>query len=664
MDLIIDKTKKSNSELLIENRVPLRYLDSTFIFFMTNDYTIINEKLYSIGCREPEMNDYIEEPNIPYNIKKKMKELKTNWSFVLGMQDILYYYDFEKEKTYKINIRTLTHDGKTTATFYMFVSILYEKIDTIKYLIVNGYDLSLYHGYGFTDFMIACLYGKTKSAELLLENGSDVNAKDINNCTPLMHAVRRKVDIKIIRLILSKSNLKINDKNIYGRTALHIAVQKSNYEAFKLLIETGADVNAIDFSGQSVLDYAIIMKNFEMAVYLIKHNANVNYQDKMGSTPLMVAAYYGDLTIVERLIKAGANNIYKDNNNFTAFILAAIANKPRILKLLLDTFSIDEQEYIEALRQSIIYGNEKIVSILIDKSTNPTGMMYSSLLLACRADKEKIVQMCVEEKKCNPNINLICGMTPLIIAICENAINVVNKLIILNADINKADEDGITPLMYSASKNNQDIRKILLQNDADINARDKNGKTFEDYEQYFDSRSLAEIIDKRLQENHPQDFFELHEDDTIPQELHTFGECFYWFKQKYLKNNPKKKDSDIYKDGGFKKQYYSFVQKSLIKNPYFRPDDKYYVIRIAKGLTLTLKETEFFLHCSGYTFSERNKKDKIIIDLLKQGNYNIHIWHDRIYENTGENFFPAEFENDDEYLDDMLMMKKLKKVVL
>ena len=108
----------------------------------------------------------------------------------------------------------------------------------------------------------------------------------------------------------------------------------------------------------------------------------------------------------------------------------------------------------------------------------------------------------------------------------------------------------------------------------------------------------------------------------------------------------------------------SFVQKKINENPYFRPDDKYYVIRIAKGLMLNLEETEFFLHCSGYTFSDRNKKDKVIKELLQQGVQNIYIWDERIREVSGDNFFPALIENDDEYLEDMEMMKKLKKVAL
>ena len=654
----------SITELIIENRVPLHQEDGIYIYFMTNDYETIDKKLSSIGCREPELDDFIEDTKIPYNIIKKMKDLQTCWALVQGKQDFLYYYDFGKDKIYKINIRTLTQDGKTTATFYMFVSVINEKIDTINFLVKNGYDLSLYHGYGFTDFMFACLLGKYKSAKTLLELGSDVNAKDINNCTALMHAIRRKVDIKIIELILSKNDLIINDKDIYGRTSLHIAIKHKNFDAFKLLIENGADVNAIDYSGHSILMYSIYINEFSMAVDLIKHGAKVNYQDKTGCTPLMLASYYGDLVLVERLLEAGATNNFKDNNNLTAFIYAAKANKPRIIQKLLDRINISENEYNEALHQSIKLNNIKIVSLLIDKSSNSTGMSYLALMAACLADNPNILKMCIEEKKCEPNAGIICEMTPLAIAICSNALKAVQQLITLNVDINKADEDGITPLMYAACKNNQTITTILLQNGADINAKDKNGKTFVDYVKILDKRSLLEIIDNRLKANHPQDFFELHEDSTIPQDIHTFGECFYWFKQRYFKNNPKEKEKNIYKDGGLRKQYFSFVQKKINKNPYFRPDDKYNIIRIAKGLKLTLGETEIFLHCSGYSFSDRNKKDKIIKELLKQGIYEMWIWYEKILEATGENFFPKEFETNEEYQEDMEMMKELKKVAL
>ena len=40
------------------------------------------------------------------------------------------------------------------------------------------------------------------------------------------------------------------------------------------------------------------------------------------------------------------------------------------------------------------------------------------------------------------------------------------------------------------------------------------------------------------------------------------------------------------------------------------------------------------------------------------------IWYEKILEATGENFFPKEFETNEEYQEDMEMMKELKKVAL
>lgn len=43
-----------------------------------------------------------------------------------------------------------------------------------------------------TPLMIAANYGLVKMAKFLLEEGADINAKDDNNFTPLLYAIKNK----------------------------------------------------------------------------------------------------------------------------------------------------------------------------------------------------------------------------------------------------------------------------------------------------------------------------------------------------------------------------------------------------------------------------------------------------------------------------------------
>lgn len=47
---------------------------------------------------------------------------------------------------------------------------------------------------------------------------------------------------ELLRYLLAQSNVSINVKDHLGHTALFIAVQNKNYEAAKMLIESGAEV--------------------------------------------------------------------------------------------------------------------------------------------------------------------------------------------------------------------------------------------------------------------------------------------------------------------------------------------------------------------------------------------------------------------------------------
>jgi len=62
------------------------------------------------------------------------------------------------------------------------------------------------------------------------------------------------------------------------------------------------------------------------------------------------------------------------------------------------------------------------------------------------------------------------GHTALIKAIAYKHNNIVERLILSGADVNKRN-DGFTPLMLAAIINNTQAIKLLIENSADINAR-------------------------------------------------------------------------------------------------------------------------------------------------------------------------------------------------
>src|SRR5260370_41300422 len=75
----------------------------------------------------------------------------------------------------------------------------------------------------------------------------------------------------------------------------------------QLLIDHGANVNALDCEGDSPLHKASQIWDSDVAEFLVKSGANVNIRDTDDWTPLHVAAGDGNLNMVQLLIEHGAD---------------------------------------------------------------------------------------------------------------------------------------------------------------------------------------------------------------------------------------------------------------------------------------------------------------------------------------------------------------------
>jgi len=92
--------------------------------------------------------------------------------------------------------------------------------------------------------------------EILINNGAGVNQRDFNafkGYTPLYLAIKSG-NKEILRLILAeKPNLEVVNRR--GNRPLHIAC--TNRQLLELLLEAGADVNALNFHDETALDIAL-----------------------------------------------------------------------------------------------------------------------------------------------------------------------------------------------------------------------------------------------------------------------------------------------------------------------------------------------------------------------------------------------------------------------
>jgi hypothetical protein len=150
-------------------------------------------------------------------------------------------------------------------------------IETVKLLLENGADVNAKDVIGWTPLMMSSRYSNTDSniqtVKLLLENGADVNAKYDKGWTPLMLASRYSTtdsNIQTVKLLL-ENGANVNLKNNAGWTPLILASKNSNTETVKLLLENGANINLKNNNGNTAL---MLTKNLETLKLLLEYNAD------------------------------------------------------------------------------------------------------------------------------------------------------------------------------------------------------------------------------------------------------------------------------------------------------------------------------------------------------------------------------------------------------
>ena len=242
----------------------------------------------------------------------------------------------------------------------------------------------------------------------------------------------------IIQQLIEKGANIINIQNEDGLTALMIATDKGLSEIIELLLQNGADPNI---------------------------------HGNKGWTPLMYACSHGNCKVAKRLLRFNANPQLVDNNGFTATIHALCSsNKALAYELVKDRdFSQNELECL--LIMHLLEGNQaEVISRLNDITDLTTDK--KELLMSCVVGSLEDVVGKLHESGLHPDTPLVGGLTLLMIASSCGHIELVEYLVIMEADLNQRDIFWkYTPLFYAilGSESNESV-ELLLENGADINA--------------------------------------------------------------------------------------------------------------------------------------------------------------------------------------------------
>lgn len=202
---------------------------------------------------------------------------------------------------------------------------------------VIGLIVWVQRGQSGQDLLEAVEKNQTTEIARLLQSGIDVNTVNEEGVSPLMLASYH--GFKPLAEMLLQHGAKVDARNSRRETALRLA-GSSHPDTVKLLLEHGADPNVRDFYGKTLLVSvceAGADHDAETLRLLLDHGADPNIGGDNGS-PLIYAiniGLHGDAEIVRLLLQHGANPDAKDRADSSALICAVDKHNPEIVKALI-----------------------------------------------------------------------------------------------------------------------------------------------------------------------------------------------------------------------------------------------------------------------------------------------------------------------------------------
>ena len=309
-----------------------------------------------------------------------------------------------------------------------------------------------------TPLMEAVGNGLTKTVELLVQEGANVNAKDITGRTALFLAIEE--GHKDIAEFLIDKGADVNAKNPRYRynnriiDPLTLATERGYANLVELMIGKGADVKMMG----AALFPAIEDGNFEIVKILVDNGADLEVKDGDGITPLIRAIKKGEgkLDIAEYLVDKGADVNARSERGLSPLV-AVIDDIPYARPREWKQECIDFAKFLVERGAEINTVDERVNIDMILRS----GYFY-------RRD------------------TLVSGLDETLFYILTNE----------DAYVDERDDYGTTALMRAAAGGQADVVEILVDMGADVKAKSDEGKTAMTYAKEYGYAEIAKLLRK------------------------------------------------------------------------------------------------------------------------------------------------------------------------
>jgi uncharacterized protein len=241
-----------------------------------------------------------------------------------------------------------------------------------------------------------------------------------------------------------------NGSQADGATALHWAARWGDLETAGLLLAAGANPAAANRDGATPMFLACENGSAPMVELLLKAGADVNAPVlPHGETALMMTSRNGNLDAVLVLLDRGANVNAKDNLRGTTALMWAA-----------------EQRHAEVVRLLVARGAEIGAQSKVFTPLQHRGLGFAAAGFGSRGRTGAPETLSVKG-----------GLTALIFAAREGAIDAARELVSAGAAVNQISADGSGALLAAVQNGFYDLARFLLDHGADPNLGNVKGWT-------------------------------------------------------------------------------------------------------------------------------------------------------------------------------------------
>ncbi|WP_339045322.1 ankyrin repeat domain-containing protein [Candidatus Mesenet endosymbiont of Agriotes lineatus] len=309
-----------------------------------------------------------------------------------------------------LNINVQNSEGQTA----ILLAALHSNLCIAKMLMVFGADPNIKDKYGMTAISMATV-NNTEILEILqhTEEEGKYPEQKVSIQEMFFYAVSSKQIKRAVFMLANTSTMKIDAKNEYGNTAVHLAVSNNDLHMLEILAAFRANLNIQDDQGNTALFTAILGGSLDMIQTLLKLGAGYNICNIRDNFPIHLAVERRYLTIINQLCTEDTVN-RKNFNGLVPLHLAIRHNSVGIVEKLLLCDHIDinirdnngDTPLIMAAKNDCL----EIVRLLLKHGVNPSLKNYAGKMFSDFASSQGMECLATTVSLYG---SIICSSSPL-----------------------------------------------------------------------------------------------------------------------------------------------------------------------------------------------------------------------------------------------------------